>query len=143
MHIQGLKRPIPSVEVIPFEWKDHFFIIKNWLHDHGLGEHILRELPKIGAIAFDSEGPVAACFLRKIESCNYALVDGLISDPKSSGKRRYYALNAVSAYIIGKAKEIGMKQILAYTEDAGTLKRSKGFSFAELPHTMMVLNLVK
>lgn len=129
------------MKVHPYERREHFTHLEEWVHGWTLPETVLKEIPKYGFVASEKGIVYAAAFLRLVEKTNTVLLDGLIANPKTSGKARYHALNRVVEACIDKAKFFGSHQILAYSVDVGTLKRSLRFGFQAMPHQMIVLRL--
>lgn len=127
--------------VIDFNFNKHSEHIEAWLIGHKMNPRLFLETPDSGSIVYDDEGFIAAGFLRHQEACHDLFLDGLIANPESSGKRRYRAIDAVVEHLIQKAKRAGARKILAYSKDAGTLKRSLRHGFQVLPHVMIALNL--
>lgn len=129
------------LQIEAFHPETHRQVLCDWFFEYQFNVSKLFEgLPKLGRLVFDEEGAIAAAFLRKMEG-NYYLLDGLIADPKSSGKRRYRALDLAVEAVIREAKRKKCSRILAYSEDTGTLKRSLRHGFYTLPDTLICLAL--
>lgn len=129
------------MEVIPFDPNQHFIFLDEWISGHGLDSKLLYEIPKIGFLAKEGDIYCAAGFIRTIEACKLALLDGLIANPKTFGKMRYRAIDLVVEALHQKAKELKLESLLAYSVDKATLKRSVKHGFVKLPHTVIALNL--
>lgn len=128
------------MEVIPFN-ETHLIHLDEWLKGHKLDSSLIYEIPKIGFIAHESDIFYAAGFIRRLEACDSALLDGLIANPKTFGKARYRAIDLVVQALSKKAKELKLKQLLAYSVDKATIKRSVRHGFKKLQHTVIALNL--
>lgn len=98
------------------------------------------DVPDVGFVACFKKRPIAAGFLRQIEGEN-ALFDSLISNPEATSEFRHIAIDLVVNAVIGAARKRGIKQVLAFTVDEGTLKRALRHSFVKLPHTVISLDL--
>lgn len=121
---------------------DHADHLRSWLRARDKSEQIIDGLPAYGAIAFDGAEPIAAAFLRRAEN-EYGIFDGLITKPTADKKLRHIALDLVVENVIQKAKELGLKTIVAWTSDTGTLERSDRHGFKKLADTMIALDLTK
>lgn len=128
------------MNVREFHLSDHLSIIRLWLGQRGLRLELADELPEVGFIAFERDEPIAAAFLRRVEP-NHAQLDGLITNTLSQSALRHEAIDLVVTACIEKAKELKIKQILAFSIDEGTLKRSEKHRFVKLPHTVIALTL--
>lgn len=82
----------------------------------------------------DRNYPVAAIFLRYCEG-NYALVDGLITDPAQPSHVRDKALDLLIKRIVKRAKG---RKVLAFTTDDGILERVKKLGFTHQPHSFVI-----
>ncbi len=131
------------MEILPFQFDQHAPIIQSWLMSWGKKTVSIDDLPEIGFIAFEADYPLAAGFIRRLEKCSVAMIDGLIANPFSFGKARHRAINDVVENIIEKSKELGIERLFANSIDSSTLKRSKLFGFVELPHITISLDLSK
>lgn len=121
--------------VYPYNPLHHEHIVAAWMIKRGLEP--IRDLPRIGFIAVDSDY-LAAAFLREIEG-DYAFLDGLVSNPDMPGIDRNNALDLVVKATLEKAKERGFLGVMAYSKDDSTLKRSEKHGFSRLPFTMIGL----
>jgi hypothetical protein len=128
------------MNVRAFHFTDHVSIIRHWLSQRDLRRELADELPEFGFIAFERDEPIAAAFLRRVEP-NHAQLDGLITNVLSTSALRHEAIDLVVKANIEKARELRIKQILAFSIDEGTLVRSEKHRFVKLPHTVIVLSL--
>lgn len=128
------------MQVRAFHLADHISIIRHWLNQRNLEVRLADELPEIGFIAFDRDEPIACAFLRKVEPI-FAQLDGLMTNVTAKSEFRHEAIDAVVTACIEKAKELKLKQLIAFSVDEGTLKRSEKHRFLKLPHTVIALNL--
>ncbi len=125
------------------EYKDdlHREHVRSWLEGHALSERLLQDLPATGFVAFD-DGVYYACgFLRKIEASKVALLDGLMANPKTFGKKRYRAIDEVATSLQKRAKEFGIQELLAHSVNSAIMKRSVKHGFQRLPHATLGLKL--
>lgn len=104
--------------------------------------HLAADLPKVGFLAYDADQVVAAAFLRHC-GANTAIFDGLITDPAAASELRDNALDAVVSALTKKAKELGLKALVAWTDDENTKLRAQRHGFQQLPHAVIVLDLSK
>lgn len=125
-----------------FIFEKHGEVLKNWLQRHELGVELLEDLPELGFISSDAAGYVAAGFIRQIENSDMVLLDGLIANPESFGKRRYLALDEVVLRIVQQCKEMQVPKILAFSTDTATLKRSKRHGFEAVPQVLIGLDII-
>lgn len=115
--------------------------VRKWLACHQMNLKVLEDLPEHGYIAFDDmDRPVAAGFIRRVEG-NYALIDSLISNPEAPGVLRNEALDLITVQLIKTARELGFKQLIAFSRDVNTLKRAERHGFASLPDHVIALDL--
>lgn len=114
--------------------------INKWLQEHKRPEVDPYDVPDIGFMANFKNRPIAAGFLRQIEGEN-ALFDSLISNPGATSEFRHIAIDMVVNEIVRIARERGIRQILAFSIDEGTLKRAIRHNFVKLPHTVIALDL--
>ena len=98
------------------------------------------EMPKYGFVALEGDIPVAFAFLRRVEG-GAAQLDGLTSNPECEGNLRNEALDAVVMSCITKAKHLNITQLIAFTKDESTFKRSGRIGFVELPHHLIAFDL--
>lgn len=124
--------------VVPF---NHSEILKSWLSHYQKTLSLIDQLPEIGFISEEDGVYYAAGFLRRIESCSQGMLDGLIVNPRTFGKKRYNSLNFIVERIIIEAKSMGLVSLVALSIDKATLKRSERFGFEKLPHIGVVLDL--
>lgn len=115
-------------------------MLNNWLaqNSHELATH--DEIPKIGFVAMRGRYPIAVAFMRQCEG-NIAMLDGLATDPKASGKFRHEAIDLLVTHIIKIADKMRLRAIIAHTRDASTLERSKKHGFVVIPMTVISKDL--
>lgn len=94
-----------------------------------LSESILIDLPQIGYLAYDENVLIAAGFLRKCEG-NYAIFDGLITNPKVKHELRNESLDLIVDALLIEAKILEIHTIIAWTSNESTLKRAMKFGFS-------------
>lgn len=129
------------MNVVKYNKALHGQILDTWFIARGMNS-VIETLPEIGFVASDDTDFIAASFLRRVEG-DYCLFDGLVTNPMLAPFRRHLGIEAVVERLIIEAKELKMRKILAYSIDAGTLKRSVHHGFVHLPHTLIVLDLEK
>lgn len=127
--------------IVAFDPVKHGEALKEWLMFYDLPKTHFDEIPEIGFMAEDEDGFIAAGFIRKIENCSLALIDGLIANPESLGKRRYHAIDQVVEKLIEFSKSAGLKQLIGFSVDAGTIKRSIKHGFRGIVHAPIALDL--
>lgn len=118
----------------------HKEIIVGWLLGHGLNHGDIDDFPSLGYVAYVDSGPVAVLFLRICEK-TMAIVEGLTTNKTATSIDRHCGINDALAQLISDARTLGVKRILAYSEDIGTLVRSEAHGFRKLPHVLIGLNL--
>lgn len=125
------------MEVLRYESSLHEKEVKIWCDKHGISPKLTDEFPALGFVAQDDRCLIAAAFLRRIEG-NYALFDGLITNPRSSSLDRHVALEAVVKRIIRESRDLGIIGIMAYSLDTGTIERALSHGFKAMPHTLIM-----
>lgn len=120
----------------PYRPLEDYFPIQSWLKENQMEEDLAKDLPSIGYMATDEKGKIAAGFLRRVEG-DFMLLDSLIANPKTSGKRRYQALDLIVDQLIDKAGELKLKQILAFTKERAIIKRSIKHGFQMSDHVVI------
>lgn len=128
------------MQVLRFS-EHHMVTLKDWLVGHKMNVNLADELPEFGFIALHDNEYFAAGFIRRIEGSRSAFLENLIANPTKVGKARSLGIDCVVAAIISKCHELNIKQLLAYTIDRGTIRRSERFGFKKLPHAMLGLKL--
>lgn len=121
----------------PFE---HEKLVQEWIIQRDGDHKDAKDLPSVGFVSYDDELPVAIAFLRRSEG-GYALLDGLVTNPNASSHQRHFGIDLAIQQIIDFARKGGIKKVLAYSVDEGTLKRSVFHGFIKLPHTLIGLDL--
>lgn len=125
------------MEVCRYEASLHEKEIQIWCDKHGISPKLTDDFPVLGFVACHDDECFAAGFLRRIEG-NYALFDGLITNPRGSSLDRHIAIEAVVKRIIKEAKDLGIPGILAYSLDTGTIERAISHGFKIMPHTLIM-----
>jgi hypothetical protein len=131
---------LDEMKILPFDQVKHIKHLYDWFKLRGMNLTLIDEIPMIGFIAFYKDLGIAAAFLRSVEP-NYALLDGLITNPEALPYLRNEAIEGCVKVIIKKAKDLKLKQIMATSIDQGVLDRSKSHGFIKIPDTMIVLAL--
>lgn len=125
------------MKVIAYETSNAFHL-KSWFEFYQIEDALLEEIPSIGFIAIENGMIYAMGFLRRIEACSYAMLDGLIANPWLAGKKRYLALDLIFQKLKQTAKELGLKKIIGQTNESAVLKRSIKHGFKKLSHIVLV-----
>lgn len=120
--------------------KEHLGTLLEWLELRGLSFDLAKDLPQIGYVAFKETQPIAMAFLRICEG-DMAMIDGLISNPVASSADRHVALDEVISELIKEAKTLGIKSLLAYSIDEGTIKRACRQGFETKPNILLGMKL--
>lgn len=102
---------------------------------------ICYDVPRFGLLVYIDERPVCVGFLRRCEG-NYAFIDGLTTNPRILGDLRHVAIDALVVELKKKALEFGVRHLLAWSVDEGTLKRSQRHGFAKMPDTLIAASLI-
>lgn len=118
----------------------HHSLIVYWLGLRCIDQAVADDLPKIGYIAYNRSLPIAAGFVRSCED-DLGMIEGLISNPMAKSEDRHDGLDDVIDACIQYAKARGVKRLLAYSIDVGTIKRSQSHGFGRLPHVLVGMNL--
>lgn len=124
----------------PYRTVDDYFPLKGWLKNYDKTSDLADELPDIGLMVTDEDGKIAAGFLRRVEG-GFFLMDSLIANPESSGKRRYQAIDLLVQGLLAKARELGLKKVLAFTRERAILKRSVKHGFRILDHVVIGISI--
>lgn len=121
--------------------EDHKEVLAEWFQARDLDSNLLNDVPLTGAVAFCYEKPVAIGFLRYVEG-QYALIDGLVTDPAALPDVRDKAIDELVRHLVLMAKRSGTRRIMAHSVDKNTILRSQRHGFETLPDTMIALNLI-
>ena len=141
LKISAWKEEIAKIEVIPFSHAEHKSVIVDWLIGHQMGLKESEELPSTGFIAKKDGEFIAAGFLRFLEASKTAMVDGLISNPKVSGKIRHVSIDLICSLLIDTAKKLKLNGLVAFSGNSAVLKRAAKYDFYMLNDRMIVLSL--
>lgn len=118
----------------------HRSLIIYWLSSRGLGAHLCDDLPKLGYVAYVDTLPIACAFIRMCEG-SVAMIDGLVSNPFASSSDRHLAIDEIVCGLLTYARAKNIRQILSYSIDEGTIKRSESHGFVRLPHVLIGIDL--
>lgn len=121
--------------------EEHESILKEWVHFYELPECTIDEIPNYGVIAIENGIIYAMGFLRKIEKCSYAMLDGFVANPKTFGKKRSAAIDLMVRELKEIAKDLGITRLIAQTENRAILKRSVRHGFDILSHAVIVAEI--
>lgn len=101
----------------------------------------IENVPQIGYVAYednmtrDPDKMIAAGFLRQCEG-NYAIFDGLITNPEVAASVRSEAIDMVVECLINTAKSLKINKIIGFSTDKNTLIRALKFGFTHLDQTV-------
>lgn len=123
-----------------FDIVDDMKYVNLWLIQREMDPWPIYEFPEIGFITFDGETPIAVAFLRKVEG-NFALFDGLITNPKASAEIRNKFIDGLAKAIILKAKVMGLSKIFGFSTDKNTLERADRHGFERLDYKVVCITL--
>lgn len=98
----------------------------------------MKSLPKIGYIALLNNQPIAAGFLRRVEG-GYAQIDTLLSNPYFGSMIRHDGITKVVNNLLEDAKDLELKGIIAFTSDAGVIKRAKDIGFHVVDQVILAI----
>ena len=120
-------------------------LLNSWLIYRGSPSVDMRETAGIGYIAYeeikgDDDRPVAVAFLRRCEG-GFGMLDGLCTNPSAPSEVRHIAIDKVVEKVIDRAKKYGMKHLLSWSLDAGTLERSQRHGFVRPPYVLITRSL--
>lgn len=125
-----------------FSKETHLDLLTSWMKLRGAFEPTAEDIPEIGYVVYDRGTAFAAGFLRKCEG-NFAIFDGLATDPHAESGQRNQGLDLVVSQLIKTAKELELKGIIAWSRDNLVLLRSYRHGFVQLPQTVIALDLNK
>lgn len=100
----------------------------------------MKTLPKIGYIALLGGHPIAAGFLRRVEG-GYGQIDCLTSNAHFGSLVRHQGIQKVVNSLINEAKDLKLKGIIAFSKDAGIVKRAEDIGFHVVEQTIIALPL--
>lgn len=124
-----------------FDLKKHGAFMYSWLILRGAYVPREYEMPEIGFVAIYRKTPVGIMFIRRIEGGS-ALLDGLVTNPDSSSELRHMSIELLTNRCLREAKSLNISNIMAFTSDAGPLKRSAAHGFTHLAdHAILVAAL--
>jgi hypothetical protein len=126
--------------MIKYVHKIHFECIIQWLEARGMSAKGSENLPCVGYVALSEAKPVAIAFLRICEG-SLAIIEGLTTNPEAPSAVRHNAINDLIMQLINDAKMLGVKQLLSYSIDGDTIKRSESYGFKLLPHSLIGMDL--
>ena len=128
------------MEIVPFRRRLFYAPLCEILTKHGHPVPSEDEIPAVGWVAMNNEYIVAIGFLRRMEG-NHALLDGLTTNPEASPEARHLGLTGVVTALIKSAKELKIRQIVAYTLDESVVKRALVHGFSTTQHKTLVLTV--
>jgi hypothetical protein len=111
------------------EW-DSFDVgfINQWLAIYHMDQVTVKDLPKIGFVAFVDQFRMGASFLRQCET-KIAFMDSLIIDPGCPVQLRDLILDSLVDRTIEVAIELKLKGIIAFTQRRRVIERAKKHGF--------------
>jgi hypothetical protein len=133
------KLPEAQVKIIirQFNVDEHLKFINEWLIARNMHEITSEDIPQLGYILFHENLPVVTAFLRVCEG-DMGFLEGLTTNPEAHSLIRNIGIDAITNQIVKKSKDLGMKRIIAWSLDSGTLLRSEKHGFLRSPFTLIV-----
>lgn len=128
------------MKVIKYSNSKHFNALINILQERNCYLPTKEEMPKTGYVAIEGASLIAAAFIRRVEG-GHGQLDGLTTNPKAPSELRHEAIDRVVQSCINRAKELNIRNIVAFTQDVMTKERSLRHGFVKLPHHLVALNL--
>lgn len=128
--------------LLEYEPEIHLEMAKTLIEARALNPSYLEDLPHVGAVVFDWEQVIAMAFIRIVEG-SFALFDGFITNPNQLPDFRSRALDLLTEYLIEKAKKMGLKKIIAFSNNANILERARRHGFVDVDLSLIALNLSK
>lgn len=118
--VSTIQKTEANVYILPFKFKhlsclQELHALQGKPNEPGL---TMRDLPKIGFIAFMGKSPVAAGFLRRVEP-NIGQLDTFVTNPYFGSHFRHQGIIKVWEALKNEAKDLNLKGIITYTEDLG------------------------
>lgn len=123
-----------------FSNSEHLPTLLSWLVKREAYIVTPEEIPENGFIVFDNDIAIAAGFLRLVEG-GYAQIDGLTTNPDANSKQRSVAIDLVINAAIKRAKDLKIKQLMAFTELKNLSQRTQDFGFIKPNHHILILKL--
>lgn len=124
----------------PFEPLHDLEMVNSWLRQRGHDPFVDDQVPDIGLIGLYMEAPCCAIFLRRCDK-GLGIIDGLVSTPRATPEVRHLALDLICHRILEIAATLGIKNILAFTEDETVLRRSLKHGFKKSKLQMIALSM--
>lgn len=116
--------------------------VVGWLKERDMTISITEDIPSLGVVAIaDTNVKIAAGFLRLTDGNKTAWLEGLTTNPKESSQQRSRAIDLVVEGLIQKARDLGIKNIMAYTVEYSIILRSFAHGFKQCPHVLIGLQL--
>ncbi len=127
-----------EVYILPFKFKhltalQEMHAMQGKPNEPGL---TMRDLPKIGFIAFLGKSPVAAGFLRRVEP-NLAQLDTFVTNPFFGSLIRHDGILKVWEALKSEAKDLNLKGIITFSVDQGIIAHAKAEGFAVINQTLL------
>jgi hypothetical protein len=134
-----------NVYIKSFEADLELSHLNKWLALRQLSDAQDHETAGVGYIAYqerkeEEDLPLAVLFLKRCEG-NFGIIDGLCSNPDAPGSLRHVAIDKLIEACCKKAKSYGMRFVLSWSVDSGTLLRTRGHGFAASDQTFIVKDL--
>lgn len=129
--------------ILPFETTHQLKDLCSWLQKRQAHIPADDEMPKVGVMVYVDGTAVAACFLRMVEG-GTAMLDGLTTNPESSAAARHEGIEAAVTHLIGVAKRMELKGIIAFTRDITVHTRALNLhGFTATPDAVLALSLTR
>lgn len=129
-----------KIETRPLKPTQDLLEMNEWLTARGKAPVSLSGIPELGLMAENSQGPIAAAFIRRCEG-NVGMIDGLVTNPKASSLDRHQAIDLVVQRLLAIAKTLELTRVLAFSTDEGTLRRSEKHGFRKTNYIVISQSL--
>lgn len=136
--IQDCERPMPSVDLIPYDSMKHADEIKSWLKARFLDSSMVDDYPEDTWVSVHGADLIAAAALGKSDT-PMSFIVGMVTNPSAEAVLRNLSIDALTKQIIQKSKYLGFKQLFAWTENPSILKRSFEYGFKPINQIMIAL----
>jgi hypothetical protein len=100
----------------------------------------MKDLPKIGCVAFMGKQCIAAGFLRRVEP-TYGQLDTFLTYPYCGSLIRHDALTKVTDFLLEEAQDLGLTGLLVITKSQEILERAKTYGFEVVEHKTLYKSL--
>lgn len=109
-----------------FVYARHLSMIDEWYHERNMDAPPHSSYPEVGFIV----PGVAVGFLYQTDS-DICMLDGYVSNPKSTEEERDEALDAITTALLDMGRYNGFKECLIISQSKAILARAKKYRFYE------------